>query len=264
MKTCKVCGAMVDDKEWNCPECGATMITSGGAFSLKQGSEPVKKKSGHTLGTTVSTGSGLTDILRAEDDVDDSPTIMGSVPISLSQNHIDEEEVRKRAKAHRQLIGNIFKIILVLAVAFGIYLYVTKVIMAPKGAEDYENVVDTYVEAVKNNDVGLMKSIMPHFISDRNEAAADMIENMSGVTISSYKITSSEAMSDSAIDIFNDNIKLSTGKIANISEGYTVEVEFAGTGKSGKNINKVLDMEIYRVNNLWFLYPYTFDVNAFD
>ena len=52
------------------------MITSGGSLSLKT-EEPVKKKSGNRMGTTVSTGSGLTDILRREDDeyddVDDSP-----------------------------------------------------------------------------------------------------------------------------------------------------------------------------------------------
>lgn len=264
MKTCKVCGAMVDDKEWNCPECGATMITSGGTFSLKQGEEHAKRKADHTLGTMVSTGSGLTDILRAEDDVDDSPTIMGSVPISLSQNHIDEEEVRRKAKVHRQLIGNIIKIAFVLAVAFAIYLYITKVILAPKGADDYEKVVDTFVEAVKDDDTNLMKSIMPHFVSDRNEATADMMEEMSGVTISSYNIVSSSAIADANIDIFNDDIKLETGKIANISQGYTLEVEFAGTGKSGKNMNKVVTMEVYRVNNLWFLYPGTFDTSAFN
>lgn len=264
MKTCKVCGALVDDREWNCPECGATMITSGGTLSLKA-NEPEKKKAGHTLGTTVSTGSGLTDILRADtDEVDDNPVIVGSVPMTYSKNYIDEEEARKKAKANRRLIGNIFKVIFVLALALLVYLYVTKVIMAPKGADSYNKMVDTFVEAVNDNDVTLMKTIMPKFLSNQTEAAEDLLKDMDGVKIISYEITSKEEITRATMDILTDEIKLDTGKNANLNEGYYLEVQFVINNSTDVEKTVVVTMDAYRVKNLWYLYLEDFDVRAFQ
>lgn len=266
MRTCRVCGAMVDDKEWNCPECGATMISSGGSLSLKS-EEPVKKKTGNRMGTTVSTGSGLTDILRG-DDVDngaeDDSVIMGSMPTSLSKNIIDEEEARKKAKANRQLISNIFKVVFIAACAFLVYLFVTKFVMKVKGAETCEDLVNIYMDAVNEGDAQLMKTIVPEFLNNRLDEAEFLIEDMEGAQFSSCVIKDKETITQAQMDILTDEIKLNTGKNANLNEGYYLEVEFTGTNKNGLEIKAVAEMEVYRVKNYWYLYVDTYENRAFS
>lgn len=267
MKTCRVCGALVDDREWNCPECGATMITSGGGLSLKA-DEPVKKKTGNRMGTTVSTGSGLTDILRREDDeyddVDDTPVIMGSLPGNMSRGIEEDEKARKKAKNDIRIMTNIFKVIFAAAVIFIVYLFVTKFIMKDKGADSYEALVDIYVEAVNEGDVALMKTIMPEFISDRADEAQTLVDDMDGVEFTSYTIKNKEEIDRAQLDIFTDEIKLSTGNNPNLNEGYYLEVEFVGKNKDGLEIKATAVMEVYRVKHLWYLYPYTYENRAFS
>ncbi len=266
MKTCRVCGALVDDREWNCPECGATMITSSGGMTLRIEEPVAKKKVGPSIGTTVSTGSGLTDILRRDDDdyVDDNPVIVGSMPTSFNQNLAAEEEQRRKAKANRQLISSIFKIIFVLLLAVGVYFFVTKVIISEKGAESYDEVVDMYMRAVNDGDAELMELIMPEFYSYREDKAQELIDEMDGVKFDSYTIKNAELVTLSHISILTDEIKLETGKNPNLDEGYYLEVEFVGTNKAGLEIKASATMEVYRVKHYWYFYTETYENRAFS
>ncbi|MBE5944615.1 MAG: hypothetical protein E7258_06815 [Lachnospiraceae bacterium] len=269
MKTCRVCGAYVDDREWNCPECGASMITSSGTLSLKA-TAPEKKRGGggNRMGTTVSTGSGLTDILRAEDDeYGDSDYDYGfnggSIPLSFSKNIIEEEEERKKAKKHRQLVSSIFKLVFLVAIVIAGYLYVTKVILKDRGANTYKDLVSIYVDAVNEDDQSLMLTIVPEFISYRSDEAAELVEELDGITINSFNIKNAEAISSTDIALLIDQIKLETGKNANINEGYILDVEFTGKGEDGINKKVATVMEVYRVKDKWFLYPMDFEAPVF-
>ena len=262
MKTCRVCGALVDDREWNCPECGATMITSGGSLSLKS-EEPTKKKSGNRMGTTVSTGSGLTDILRADsdgdyDDVDDG-TVMGSIPMTLSKNIIEEEEQRKKAKANRRLMANIFKAIIVIVILVAAAIFIRDIFFKEDKAKTCDELVKNYVEAVNEQDVDLMLSIVPQFLANRQDEAQALVDGMKGVKLTKYTVKSKEEISRVSMDLLRDEIKLTEGKNANLDEGYYLEVEFVGTNPSGLEETAVVIMEVYRVKDRWFLYPATFD-----
>lgn len=269
MKTCKVCGALVDDREWNCPECGATMITSSGALSLKTAEPEKKKSSGNRMGTTVSTGSGLTDILRAENDDygdygdSDEGFGGGSIPVSLSKNIIEEEEQRKKAKAHRQLMSNIFKIVALVVVAFVVYLFVTKVVMKERGASSYEDLVDIYVEATNNGDEELMLTIVPEFINYRSDEAAELVADLDGITITAYDIKGTEEISSTDMDLLRDELKLETGKNANLNEGYILDVQFTGKDEDGIAKTVGAKMEVYRVKDRWFLYPTDYEAPVF-
>lgn len=265
MKTCKVCGALVDDREWNCPECGATMITSSGALSLKAAEPEKKKSSGSRMGTAVSTGSGLTDILRADADDygdygdDDDGFGGGSMPVSLSKNLIEEEEQRKKAKAHRQLISNIFKIVALVVAALIVYLFVTKVVMKDRGASSYEQLVEIYVEAVNDGDKELMLTIVPEFINYRTDEAAELVDELDGITITAYDIKGKEEISSTDMDLLRDALKLETGKNANLNEGYILDVQLTGKGEDGLTKTVGVKMEVYRVKDKWFLYPANYE-----
>ena len=263
MKTCKVCGSLVEDREWNCPECGASMITSGGSLSLK--AEEQKKKRTNPMGTTVSTGSGLTDILRAEDDYgeDDNP-VYGSIPVSFSKTIIEEEEARKKAKANHRLIASIFKTIFLLALVVAIVVIAVKVSEKEKGASTYKEAVKIYVEAVNNSNTDKMLLIMPNFLTSKKTTAKELLEKYEGVEFTNYSIKSAEPISENALLKLTETIKLENGKNANRSDGYVVEVEFTGSVDGGEVITTVAVMEIYRDNGSWYLYPETYSNPLFE
>ena len=266
MKTCKVCGALMDDREWNCPECGATMIQSSGGLSLKA-NEETKKKKGNPMGMTISTGSGLTDILRADEPEDvevEDEFYGGSMPISMSKTIIEDEEARKKAKANKRLIGNIVKLVILALIAFGIYTIVSKVLTREKGANSYKEVVDLYVKAINDNNQTLMLSIVPKYVSDRQGDAKDIIDEMKDVKITGYTILSEEEIPLSARNILRDQIKLSTGKVATLDEGYILEVEFTGKVGNGDTYKSTVTMELYRANARWYLYTTTFTNPVFE
>lgn len=265
MKTCHVCGCQVDDKELICPDCGATVVMATSGLSLKN-EAPAKKKTAAS-GPSISTGSGLTNILRADDDVaEEDPFHGGSIPISLTKNVIEDEK-RKKKKNISKAISIIFKIVLLAAAAYGIYYLVVNVFMKKEGALSYETALDMYVEAVNDSDAAKMKQIVPKYETYPQDTAQDWVDSMSNVEITSCDIIKTEEIDDAALTIMQDDIKLEKGKTADIREGVilTVEIRANVVNVSGSTVSRggEIEMEFIRISDRWYFYSDNFDMTMF-
>ncbi len=266
MKTCHVCGCQVDDKELICPDCGATVVMATSGLSLKN-EAPAKKKTTPS-GPSISNGSGLTDILRVNDDdvAEEDPFHGGSIPISLTKNVIEEEE-RKKKKNISKAFGIIFKIVLLAAAAYGIYFLVVNVFMKKEGALSYEAALDVYMEAVNDDDAAKMEQIVPTYMSYPQDTAQEWIDSMMNVEITSYDIINTDEIDDAALTIMQDDIKLAKGKSADIREGVTITVEIRANAvnASGVTVSKggEIEMDFIRISDRWYFYPDNFDTSMF-
>lgn len=265
MKTCHVCGYEVDDYILTCPECGATVVKSTVSFSLK--SEEEKRKTSASLGKTIGSGSGYTDILRAEDDdtPEDDPFRGGSMPASMARNFI-EEEARKKKQRHGRLVANIIKLIFVVALAVFVYLFVTKVILKKDGVSTAKEALEIFVEAVNENDVSALSKIMlPYYY--QKEEAEDMIEALRDVTISGNRIAQHTSDSRIALDEYQEMLKAEKNKMVDIREGVTYIVEFRGTTtlKSGvsRDYGGEVSLQFFRIKGKWYLNTDDFSYDFF-
>ena len=266
MKTCHVCGCLVEDKDLICPVCGATVVMATSGLSLKN-EEPAKKRT-TPVGPSISNGSGLTDILRVDDDdvVEEDPFHGGSIPISMAKNVIEEEE-RKKKKKIGKTVGTIVKILLIAAAAFGVYWLVVNVFMKKEGAFSYEDAMDMYVEAVNDKDVAKMKQLVPDYMSYPEDTAQEWIDNMNGTEITSYKIIRTEEIGSTDLSLIQEDVKLDKNKTADIREGITLTVEFRAnvTSTSGSVVSKggEIEMDFIRLSDRWYFYPDTYDLTVF-
>ncbi|MBR1816653.1 MAG: zinc ribbon domain-containing protein [Lachnospiraceae bacterium] len=259
MKKCPMCGFDVDDHATECPECGCPIADTSG-FSLKGGAAP-KKSNSHSMGTTVSTGSGLTDILN---DGEEEPysSVGGSIPISLSRNDVSDYEVK-----HKSHVGRtIFRIIFFAALAFGVYYLLDYFVFSNKKAYNCEDAVDYYVKAINENDIDYMRGIMPPYIDDREGKAKDILDNMSSLHINSYTIDEKKMYPDKDIYELQDAIKLQTSKTARITSAYNVKVTFkvTVTGDSsvlsnGADLDITMNMDFVEISNKWYLQVDSYD-----
>lgn len=256
MKKCPMCGIEVEDHASECPECGCPIADTSG-FSLKSAPSG-SKKSGNPMGKSISTGSGLTDLLRegddAYDDFDDT-SYGGSIPLNLMRNDVEDYKGKKKSK-----IGKIlFRIILIAALAYGAYYLVVNVFMTKK-ARSYKEAVDFYVEGINDSDVDTMKAIIPPYVDDREEKAQKIIDSFNAVHIDDYNIKNVESISKFDIEQLQDAIKLSTGKTARIKEACSFDVEMTinVTGnsikyESGSKFKVTSHMEYININDKWYL-----------
>ena len=264
MKKCPMCGIEVDDHASECPECGCPIADTSG-FSLKSGTD-TKRKSMNPMGKSMSSGTGLTDILRegddAYDDYDDDNAIGGSIPLSLSRLDIEGDySAKKKGKLGKIII----RLILLAALAAGAYYIVTHYLIRDK-AKSYEEALEYYVQAINNCDEEKMQIIIPPYIKDNESMAADYIDNMKILHINGYNTRNIEKLTDSAIDNLTQSIKLETGKTAKIKEGYSVDLELkvTVTGDSSQYANGSSflikkTVEFIRIKDSWYL-----QINSYD
>ncbi len=257
MKKCPMCGTSVDEHASECPECGCPIADTSG-FSLKS-SPGGSKKSGNPMGKSISTGSGLTDLLRegddAYDDFDDTSSPYGSIPISLSRTNVGDLNIKKKSKLGKY----IFRIVLLCAVAYGIYYLITNVLMTDK-AKSYNQALDYFVEAINEDDVEKMELIIPPYIDKTGSQAKDYLENLGILHINSYNVRDLTQMATADIESLQDSIKLETGVTARIKEGYSMMVDLKVTveGDSsqyvkGSSFMITTYMEFINIKDNWYL-----------
>lgn len=274
MKTCHICGLQVDDRVLICPDCGATVVGDTGGLTLKPQEEP-RKRAGNPMGMTVPTGSGLTDILRGEDgdeDAYDEVYTNGSMPVSLSMNVIEDDgSVLAYRKERKQLKSNLFKLLVVVALAVFGYILVTTYLDREKGAETPEKLLDIYVDAVNNQSVDKLNLIVPYYFTDRSDRSKAMLDSLKESTISSYNILEKTELTVQERNELQDSIKYQTTKTANITGGYKIKVTFVGTSMNGGNrVNSTATVEMVLiqlkkgVNEFYYIHIDTYDNPDFN
>lgn len=257
MKVCHVCGCEVDDRELICPDCGATVVKHSGTLSIK--SEEETKRKLNPMGMTVSTGSGLTDILRNESEFDnvdvDDDYFGGSIPLGMAKTVIEDDGKKKSDTG--KVFGKVIKVLFVLALLYGAYWLVTNVFMNRDIVESHEEAIEIYVEAVNNNDAEMMLKIIPSYLNDPSTPAEKITKELENVNISRYDILTVTDMSSGDINSLQEQIKLATTKTANIKEAVTVRVRFYGTTKNtaGQDVQKNNEVELVfiKVKDNWLL-----------
>ncbi len=255
MKTCHACGCEVEDRELICPDCGATVVKHSGTLSIKS-VEDTKKKL-NPMGMTVSTGSGLTDILRNEsefDDVDDE-YFGGSMPAGLAKTII-EDDGRKKSDT-KKVFASVIKILLFAAAAFGVYWLVVNVFLKRDNVATYEEAVEIYVQAVNDADAEKMLKIIPSYLNDPSAPAEKILEELQNVEITRYDIIAADLLTVQEVAILQEEIKLSTAKTANIQAAYNLRIRFYGTtlNASGQTVEKngEVELKFIKVKDNWLL-----------
>jgi hypothetical protein len=249
MRKCHVCGLEVDDRTYICPDCGAEIVGSSGGLSLKAKEDDKKRKTGSSLGTTVSTGSGLTDILRGDDD----PDIMGSMPNAVSYD-LTDYETDKKAKVH---VGKVlFKIACIAVLALGIYMLVTRVLMRKDGPETYQEALDTYIEAINEEDQTKMEFVTPAYFMDKSAEASAKLESLEGVHIDDYEIEDKYYLSTEEISKLQDSIKYATSRTANMSDVVNIKLKISGDlgnlAKPGVKTSEIT-VQVVCIRNFWYV-----------
>lgn len=272
MKTCHVCGAQVDDKELICPDCGATVVGSTGGFALKPQEPGKKKKSANPMGMTVSTGSGLTDLLRAEDDeveVEDD-LAGGSIPLTYAQNVIDDDAVYKEKRLKQKQKKLIIRALVIIAICIFAFVIISGYLKQRKGADTPDILMDIYVDAVNEGDVDKMASIMPAYLDEQTEAQK-LIDDTKGAHINTCEIVRTKELSQMELEELQDSIKYQTGKTANIKGATLITVKMSGTADRGGIdvvVNTQLDIQLVKlkkgIGEYYFIHMDTYDNPDFN
>ncbi len=271
MKTCHVCGAQVDDKELICPDCGATVVGSTGGFALKP-QEPQKKKASNPMGMTVSTGSGLTDLLRAEDeDVEVEDELGGgSIPLTYAQNVIDDDAAYKEKRLKQKQKKFIARAIVIIAICIFAFVIISGYLKQRRGADTPDTLMDIYVEAVNDGDVDKMASIMPSYLDEQAEAQK-LIDNMKGAHVNTCEIVRTVEFSQQEMEELQDSIKYQTGRTANIKGATLITVKMSGTANRGGidvTVNTEFDIQLVKlkkgIGEYYFIHMDTYDNPDFN
>lgn len=244
MKTCHVCGSEVDDYEAVCPECGTELERREGGLSLKMGG-PEKKKPAVTAGPEKN--------FAAEE-------LNGPKPVVLSSDTIKENVASasgKRKKSNSGIMGTIFLVVFLLALGYGVYYLFTNYIMKDDGFDDYEDVLEHYIEAVNESDVEKMKEVLPSYVSLPANTAQKYLNNMAGRQITRYTILDTKLGGKTEADSIADTIKLQKGKTLDIKEVCTLKVQFIMS--SGAPRSMEMELKFIQVKKKWFLYVDVFE-----
>ena len=269
MKMCQVCGSFVEDYEDYCPECGAAFPSeqkeSSIGLTLKENTETYKRAT-NPMGTTISNGDeGLTSVLMdgmEEDgyyqDIDGS---FSSINYSFN-NRVDDEPTKHKSKVGKY----IFTVLFFAAIAFGIYMFVTNVLLKKEGAATYQEAMQIYVDAVNNKDEEALSTIVPPYHNSVSLTAKDYLNNLQGVTIK-YVEKDVTTLSKQQKNIVMDTIKMEYGKTVVPDEAFLVTARVKYTTERAGSTNEnteTVQFLVFQIDKRCYLFMDTFDIKLLD
>lgn len=247
MAVCESCGARVQDGITICPECGRPVVKMKTSLGLKgeNGKKPVKQRA-----YTPTDDYG---------DIYDGNSIGGTEPVKITKEEVKEyKELNKKqggGSGARKVIGMIFKLIIFVAIVFGIYLFVTKVVLKPNGPETYEAAVTAFQTAVNEDDSEKLQELVPTYITANKALVEGILSYVEQTNYTSVKILNTEEWDSSEVDAFNDRIQMEHGKTADAKDGVTLKLGLRGTMKDTKGVNRQyleVSIDFIKIKGVWY------------
>jgi translation elongation factor EF-1beta len=167
---------------------------------------------------------------------------------------LTDYETNKKAKLHPGKI--IFRLLCVAVLAFGIYMLVTNVLLKKDGPATYQEALDTYIEAINNQDLDDMEFVTPAFFTDKTAEATQKLENVKDMHIDEYSVEDKYYLTSEEISKLQDDIKYATSKTANMSDVVNVKLKVSGDlGEYANPGSKTGEMtvQIVCIRDSWYV-----------
>ncbi len=247
MAVCESCGARVQDGITICPECGRPVVKMKTSLGLKgeNGKKPVQQRA-----FTPTDDYG---------DIYDGNSIGGSDPVKITKEDVKEykEQNRKQGGGSGvgKVFGTIFKFIIFAAIVFGIYLFVTKVVLKPAGPETYEEAVTAFQTAVNENDSEKLQALVPNYITANKAMVENMLPYVKEANYTSVKIIKATEWNSAQVDEFNDKIQAQHGKTADAREGATLKLGLRGSMKDTNGVLRQymeVNIDFIKIKGVWY------------
>ena len=247
MAVCESCGARVQDGITICPECGRPVVKMKTSLGLKgeNGKKPVQQRA-----YTPTDDYG---------DIYDGNSIGGTDPVKITKEDVKEyKELNKKqggGSGVGKVFGTIFKFIIFAAIVFGIYMFVTKVVLKPNGPETYEDVVKAFQTAVNEDDSEKLQALVPEYITANKALVEEILPYVQETNYTSIKIIDTSIWGTSEVDAFNDKIQLEHGKTADAREGVTLKLGLRGTMKDCNGVKRQyleVNIDFIKIKGVWY------------
>lgn len=248
MAVCESCGARVPDGTTICPECGRPVVKMKTSLELKgqNGKKPVKQTA-----YTPSDDYG---------DIYDGNSVGGTEPVTITKEEIKEQKElnQKHGSGNSgigKVIGTIFKFLIFVGIVFGIYLFVTKVVLKPNGPETYEEAVTAFQVAVNDSDKDKLLALVPEYITTNKALVEDIYPYVQDTNYTSVKIIKETVWSSSEVDKFNDDTYTEHAKEPNAKEGVTLKLGLRGTMKDTTGVTRQymeVSIDFMKIKGVWY------------
>lgn len=248
MAVCESCGARVSEGLTICPECGRPVVKMKTSLELKgQGGKKAVKATAYT--PTDDYG-----------DIYDGNSVGGTEPIRITKEEIKEQKELNQKHGNGKsgvgkVIGTIIKFAIFIAIVFGIYLFVTKVILKPNGPETYEEAVTAFQIAVNESDKDKLLELVPEYITANKALVDDIMPMVKDTNYTSVKIIKETVWSDAKVDEFNDQTYTEHAKEPNAKAGVTLKLGLRGSMKDTNGVTRQymeVTIDFIKMKGVWY------------
>lgn len=247
MAVCESCKAYVQDGVTICPECGRPVVKMKTRLELKSenGKRPVK-----------ATAFTPTDDYG---DIYDSNSVGGTEPVTITKEDVKEYKETTKKKGGKSGIAKVFgwliKLVVLAAIAFGIYMFVTKVVMKAEGPETYEEAVTAFQVAVNEHDSEKLLALVPSYITANKALVEDIMPFVENTNYTSIKIINAKEWSQAEVSKFNDQTYTQHAKEANAKEGATLKLGLRGNMKDRNGVKRQyleINIDFVKIKGVWY------------
>ena len=192
-------------------------------------------------------------------DIYDGNSIGGTDPVKITKEDVKEyKELNKKqggGSGVGKVFGTIFKFIIFAAIVFGIYMFVTKVVLKPNGPETYEDAVKAFQTAVNEDDSEKLQALVPEYITANKALVEEILPYVQETNYTSIKIIDTSIWGTSEVNAFNDKIQLEHGKTADAREGVTLKLGLRGTMKDRNGVKRQyleVNIDFIKIKGVWY------------
>lgn len=247
MVECESCGAKNIDGVTICAQCGRPIVKMKTSLSLK-GENGRKVEKAKAFSPTDDYG-----------DIYDGNSVGGTDPVELSKEDIKEkkssESGPRKATGVKKFFGIVIKLAILGAIAFGIYCFITQVILKPKGPETYKEALDIFKEAVNENDEEKLLSLVPEYITANKGFVQDILPRVKETEYTTITIKEEIPWTDAQVSAFNDRVQMEHIETVDAKAGVTLKLGLRGKmkDKNGTELTYMpVELDFVKIRGVWY------------